>query len=792
MNDLKLTLRQLLKSPGYTGVAVLTLALGIGVNTSMFSALQMLLARPLPYAAPESLVQVFQVSTHSRREPHLSVANFLDYQQNGDFQYMTAMNDRQFNLAESGQPAESVPGLQVSSDFFPLLGVPPLLGRVFTANEDRPGRNDVVMLDYSFWQRRFAGDTNIIGRVLRLDGESVTVVGVMPARFHDIMLMGPAYLWRPIAFSEEQRKNRGNSYIKCIARLKPNVSLEQAQAATDVMAARQRQDHPVNSADGLQLIPLAKASLPPQARAIVWWIMALAGFVLLIACANLANLQLARSSMRGREFAIRAALGAPRGRLLGQLLVESLLLAFMGGSVGLVLAQWSNDLLQRQFVVSGESVLHLQLNLTVLAFALFASISAGLAFGLIPAWLVSRSAVNEALKQGGRGTTGDRSQHRLQHSLIIAEVALAMVLLTGASLVVDGLRRFAAVDPGWRVDGLMLGYLTLPEAKYANGNQMRDFSNRLEERLAATPGVESVAVCWNLPLRQFNVSSSFDIKGRPEPKENTRQICSVNGVTPTYFKVLGMRLLQGRFFTTQDQTNRPPVVIINETMAHAFWPDRSALGEYVNGAEVIGVVSNVRFPANPAEPGPPFQTYRPFAQEPRGYLNVAVRGNLSVEMLRRAVADIDSDQPLGDPGSARADVNRSLGSWSIGGKLLSIFSFLGVSLAALGLYGVISGFVARRTSEIGVRTALGAQVRDVLCLVVGKGLRLSLIGTALGLIGSYGISRLLASVLPELPPSNPLVILFVAALLLATAILASLIPARRAARIDPIVALRIE
>ena len=792
MHDLKFALRQLLKNPGFTAVAVLTLALGIGVNTSMFTALQALLARPLPYPEAGRLVQVFQTSPHSQREPHHSAPNFLDYQQNGEFEFMAALNDKPFNLAEPGQPAERVSGLQVSADFFPLLGMQPEIGRKFTADEDRPGRNNVVILDHGFWLRRFAGVTNIVGRELRLDGESVTVVGVMPARFHDIMLTGPVSLWRPIAFTDDQRKERGNNYLKCIARLRPGASLKQAQAATDILAMRQFQDHPENSAEGLRLVPLAESSMPPQAQVIILSVMALAGFVLLIACANLANLQFARTAARAREFAIRGALGAPRERLLRQLLTESLLVALFGGLLGLVLAHWSNELLSRQFVFDGETVLSLPLNLRVLGFALVASTVSGLAFGLVPAWLASRTDVNDALKQGSRGTTGDRSQHRLQHALIVSEVALALVLLTGAGLLVTGLRGFAALDPGWRVEGMTLGYLSLPGSKYGSGDSRRAFVDRLQERLAALPGVERVAVCWNLPVRQFNVTSSFNIDGRPEPPKGSPQNRFVNGITPGYFSTLGMQLLAGRDFTAADTANRPPVVIINEKMARVFWPAESPVGKRIDGEEIVGVVSNVRFPANPAELGTPFQTYRPFAQSPGNSLSIAIRGNVAAKTLRGAVAEVDPDQPVGDPGPARADVGRSLDHWAVGGRLLSIFALLGLLLAALGIYGVISGFVVRRTGEIGVRMALGAQLRDVLWLVVGQGLRLSLAGTAIGLLGAFGITRLLASVLPELPASDPVVIMLVAVLLMAITLGACWLPGRRAAKVDPMVALRIE
>lgn len=790
--DFRLSTRQLAKSPGFTAIAVLTLALGIGVNTSMFSALQALLARPLPYSNPERLVQVFQTSTRSERESHHSVPNFLDYQRSGGFEYMAAINDKPFNLAEAGQPAERVRGLQVSADLFPLLGIQPAMGRVFTTDEDRPGQNNVVILDYGFWLRRFAGETNIIGRIIRLDGEAVTVVGVMPARFHDIMLMGPASLWRPIAFTDGQRTDRGNNFLKCIARLKSGLSVKEAQNTADVLAVRLRQENPDNSAEGLRLIPLAESSLPPQARKMVWSVMALACFVLLIACANLANLQLARTAMRKREFAIRGALGSSRARLIRLLLAESLLLAFLGGALGLFLAHWCNELLRWQFVVDSSPILNLPLNLRAIAFALAAASASGLAFGLVPAWLASRTNVNDALKQGSRGTTGDRSQHRLQHSLIIAEVALSMILLAGAGLVVNGLRGFAGLNHGWRVDGMSMGYLTLPDKKYGNGNSLRAFADSLGEKMAALPGVARAAVCWTLPVRQFNVSGSFNIDGRPEPPKGTVQNAFVNGITPGYFDTLGMKLLEGRDFTTYDTTNRPSVVIINETMARVFWPNESALGNRIDGMEVVGVVNNIRFPANPAEVGTLFQTYRPFAQNPHGTLTIVLRGNVSAEILRRTVAEVDPDQPVGDPGSVTADMGRSLDDWAAGGKVLSIFALLGLSLAGLGIYGVISGFVARRTGEIGVRMALGAQLRDVLWLVIGKGLQVSLVGTAIGLLGAFGLTRLLSSVLPELPASSPWIIALVALILLGITLIACWLPARRAARVDPLVALRSE
>lgn len=791
--DILFALRQLLKNPGFTAVAVLTLAIGVGVNTSMFTTLETLLSRPLPYPNSESLVQLFLISARSKLQSHHSFASFVDYHQNGDFESISAYTDKRLNLAEPGAAAERIPGLLVTSDFFRVLQTQPQLGRVFTAEEDQPGvGNAVVVLNHWFWQQRFAGDPNIIGRQLRLDGESTTVVGVMPAWFQDTMFAGAVAVYRPLALTEDQRQNRGHHFLKCIARIKPGLTIEQAQAATDVLAARQLQENPGNSPPGLRVIPLARAKVPPEGRIILWSIMALAGFVLLIACANLANLQVARTAARGREFAVRSALGAGQVQLLRPLLAESLLLALTGGLLGLILAHWSNQILQRQFLIDGQAALDLRFNWRVFTFALAASSISGLVAGFLPAIIASRVDANDALKQGGRGATADRSHHRLQHTLIISEVALAFILLASAGLLVHGLRGFAILNPGWRLDGMTMGSFTLPEKTYENGERIRAFVDQLETRLRGVPGVQNVAVCWNVPIRQFNVSSSFEIDGQPLAQGQSSQTCFVNGVSPEYFKTMGMSLLAGRNFTAADRTNGAPVVIINEAMSRAFWPNGSPLGHQLNGAEIVGVVNDVRFPANPAEWPTSFQTYRPFAQEPREWLSVVVRGELSGDVLRRVVSEIDSDLPVGDPGPVRAQVGRSLDNWRVGGRLLTVFALLGVALATLGVYGVVSRFVVRRTAEFGIRMALGAQIRDILYMVVGKGLWLSLFGTIIGLIGAFGVMRLLNRLLPELPGGGFMVLLTVAAILGAIMVLACWLPARRAARVDPMTALRAE
>lgn len=790
--DLRFGLRMLVKKPGFTLIAVFTMALGIGANTSMFTAVQATLLRELPYPDAVSLVRVYRTSPQSRSWPH-SPANFLDQQaQNNVFERMAALNPRPFTLAEPGQPAERVRGLQASIELFPLLGIQPMLGRTFTVDEDRPGRDNVVILSHGFWLRRFAGDPNILGRLLRLDGEPVMVIGVMSAWFHDRRVGGAVDVWRPLVFTDTQRQKRDDNWLLSIARLKPGVSLTQAQAEMDSLATKLSQAYPEsNSEVGLRLVPLAESG-NENGRRVIWLTMSLAGFVLLIACANLSNLQLARMTMRAREFAIRSALGARRGRLLRQLLTESLLLAVLGGLLGLLLAKWGNELLSRQIFNDDEIGMALRLNLKVLGFAFAASTLAGLVFGLVPAWLASRTDVNSVLKQGSRGTTGDRSQHRLRHALVVAEVALALVLLAGAGLVVRGLQRFTVRDPGWQADGLMLGYLSLPDSKYGSSDSRRAFAERLQEKLSALPGSERVALAFSLPVEDFSVTESFAIAGQPEPPRGHEPLRFINRVTPGYFDTLGMKLVTGRDFTAADTSNRPPITIINEAMARTFWPGESPIGKRIGNEEIVGVVSDVRFPANLDEPDTRFQTYRPFAQEPQHGLAIALRGNITAETLRQVVAEMDSDQSINELGSARAAIARRLDNYAVLGWLLSSFAVLGLLLAALGLYGVIAGFVSQRINEIGVRMALGAQPRDVLWLVVGKGLRLTLFGVGLGFIGAFVLARLLVAIAPGLESNDPLAIVFAAGLLTAVAALACWIPARRAARVDPMIALRHE
>ena len=797
--DLKLAFRSLAKTPGFTAVALLTLALGIGVNTSVFSVLNALLFRT-PYPDGGRVVRVFRTSPQSDAWPH-SVANYLDLRaQNTVFERIAAVSWTSFNLAEAGQPAELLRGLNVSADFFPLLGVQPELGRVFTADEDRPGKNDVVVISHATWRQHFGGAPDVLGRTLRINGETVTVIGVMPERFDYPVVWTRVDAWRPIAFSDDARRDRGTNYLTEIARLKPGVTLRQAQTEVSAIATRLAAEHPANDAQtGLRLVPLAQSD--EFGARLTWFVVALAGFVLLIACANLANLQFARHAGRVRDQAIRAALGASRARLMGGVLAESLVLSLAGGALGLMAAVWCNDAIGRRFLVYSRDGLSVPLDGRVLAFAVVVSVATGVAFGLLPAWFSARTDVNESLKQGGRGSTGAGSTHRLRHALIVAEVALALVLLAGAAFFVGGIARYLNRDPGWRVEGLATGYINLRGKNYATDDQKRAFADRLQEKLATLPGVERAAFASVLPSWGLSNSSNFVVEGRPRPAPGTEPLTDEISISGDYFDALGIQLVAGRRFTAADRADKPAVAIINETMARTFWPHENPIGRHIGGIdpkspdwrEIVGVVRDAGPVGFVGAVDTRFQEYRPMAQVPTS-IALALRSRLSTDVLapavRRAVAEIDPDQPVYDIGPVRNDIDRRLSGARLAGDFLAGLALLGVLLAALGIYGVTAGAVVQRTSEFGIRLALGAQASDILGLVLGRSLRLALLGTALGLAGAWGIARLLGAIAPGLPPADFATASVVTGTLLGIAVFAGWLPARRATKVDPIIALR--
>jgi putative ABC transport system permease protein len=806
MNDLKFAIRQLLKNRGFTVVAVLTLALGIGVNTGFFSVMNTIMLHPLPYPEPDRLVRIFSTSPQSQSWPH-SVANFFDHRaQNDVFEHMTPFTHWMFSLTQPGKPAESVRGIRAGADLFHALRVPPLLGRVFTAEEEQPGRSQVIILSHSFWVRRFAADTNIIGRNFRIDGESVTVIGVMPATFEIPQLWGPMDAWRPLAFTLEEREDRRNHWISALARMKSGVPLSKANATVKAIAARMATVYPENDAHhSLRVAPLQESIGDTASRRFAWLLLGLTGFVLVIACVNLANLQLTRTAARSREIAVRLALGARRSRLMGQLLVESVILALLGGTAGIVLANLLADFIgshiQNPAFPEGVTV---ALDERVLWFTLISSIVTGVLFGVGPAWLASHTNVNDVLKANARGTTAARSQQRLRQALIVGEVALALVLLTGAGLFLGGLQRFIHRDPGWRVDGLLTGWLPLTSSKYDSADKQRGLVERLEARLTALPGVEQASISSSLPIWSFGSSRPFVIEGRTRPPVGQEPLAHAEAVTPDYFETLGIRLKQGRIFNSSDTTNRPDVVIINESMARQFWPGENPIGKRTalpfppepDWQEIVGIVNDIRFPANLGRPDTVWQIYRPLAQEPCPFVAVELRTTGPPEnltgALRRAVAEIDPDLPVNELRSARNWVETLLSHFAVAGVMLGLFAILGLILAALGIYSVISYFVLQRTGEIGIRMALGAQVRDVLWMVLRKGLALTLLGILLGLGGAWIMTRLLWAAVPELRAESPVIFLGIIGGLIVVTLFACWLPARRASKVEPTEALRYE
>lgn len=798
---MKHSLRTLLHSPGFTLIALLTLALGIGVNTSMFSVLNALLFHTPPYPQPERLVRVFRTSPNLLNGPH-APANFLDYHDRArTLEHLSAFSWTNFVFAEPGQPAERLEGLRVTGDFFAALGVAPAQGRFLTADDDRPGHDNVVVLSDGLWRRLFAADPSIVGREIRLDGERITVVGVMPARTDDVLLWNRVDAWRPMAFSDQTRANRGGNWLHVVARLADANTLAQAQAEMSALSTDLAARYPdTNAGSSLRLLPLARSFQNGPMRTLPWFAMGLAGCVLLIACANLANLQFARNAARARDYAIRAALGASRRRLVEESLGESLPLALVGGGLGVLVALWCNDLLSARLGVGGDAGLALPLSWPVLGFAFAISASSGIAFGLLPGILASRTDVNDALKHGSRASVGS-SHHRLRRALIVSEIALALVLLSGAGFFLRGLDRLLARDHGWQPTHLLTAALGLPQPKYAGDAVQVAFYDRLQSRLAALPGVTHVALSRSIPVNGFNFGQRFIVEGQPAPKPGSELVRDVNGVSPGFFDTMGIALIEGRTFTAADLTG-PTRTVINEAMARQLWPGESAIGKRIahpverEWQEVIGVVRDVRFPTNLNTPRTPFQTYRLLAREPTGYLSLALRttGDPTslAAALRAAVAELDSELPVQGIFSADQVVERGLANYSVIAWLLAGLAALGLLLAALGIYGVISGFVAERTSEIGLRMALGAQLRHILQMVLGQSLRLALLGTALGLAGAYAVAQLLASIMPTLPGAEPFTAAAVTLLLLGVALVAAWLPARRATQVDPMVALHSE
>ncbi|HKG12700.1 MAG TPA: ABC transporter permease [Pyrinomonadaceae bacterium] len=804
LQDLRYGLRTLRKHPGFTAVAVIALALGIGANTAIFSVVNTVLLRPLPYKDPDRLVMVWEDATRSgypRDTP--AAANFVDWRdQNGVFEGMAALADQSFNLTGMGDP-ERLEGKRASANLFGLLGVEPLLGRGFLPEDDRPGGPRVAVLSHGLWQRRFGSDPKVVGRSLELNGQSYEVVGVMPQSFQ---FPSPEYeLWVPIAFTQQEAASRGRHYLQVVARLKPGVSFGQAQAEMSTIAARLQQQYPEQNADlGAAVVPLHEQVVGDIKPALLILLGAV-GFVLLVACANVANLLLARAAARQKEIALRVALGASRARLIRQFLTESVLLAALGGVLGLLLALWGVNLLKAFIPDSISQVRAITVDAKVLGFTLVVSLLTGLIFGLAPAMQASNFNLNETLKEGGRDAAAGSKGKRIRSLLVVAEVAVSLVLLVGAGLLINSFLRLRGVEPGFKPSNLLTMSAVLPQQKYPDHTRRTAFYDELIRRVEAVPGVKSAAIANWIPLIRQGDSTSITVEGQPPAEPGKEKMMVTRVVNPHYFQTMGVQLSRGRAFDeSQDRADSPGAVIISETAARRYWPGEDALGKRLavgrvespdDWLTVVGVVNDVKQFQLDAEPRP--QMYLSYKQAgffaPR-YLIVST----SVEPLslasavRNTVWSVDRDQPVSHVRTMEDVLSDSIARQRFTMLLLGIFAAVALLLAAVGLYGVMSYTVAQRTREIGVRMALGAQRRDVLRLVVGQGLKLVLIGVALGLVLAFLLTRVMSSFLFGVSPTDPATLATISLVLVFVALLASYIPARRATKVDPLIALRYE
>jgi predicted permease len=805
--DVRYAVRQLRKSPGFTLVAVLTLALGIGANTTIFSVMNATLLQPLSFPNPDRLVLVWQTFGKGPDNYNIvSAPNYWDFERrNHVFESMALFDSagRGYNLSAHGstREAEQVSGLRVSAGFFSALGVQPFLGRTFLPEEEVRGKDHEVILSYGLWQRHYGADRTLIGKAIKVDGEDFTVVGVMPREFHWEFFSSHRQLWVPVGYTEGDKNRGGNSFVS-FARLKPGVTVEQARAEMEGIGTRLSQQYPNDDADmSATVVPLSKFGTEGL-RTVVLALFAAVGFVLLIACVNIANLLLARGAARKREFALRQALGAAGFRIARQLLTESLLLGFLGGVCGLILAVWSTTLLPTilpadAFNLPLRQVDSIPVDRWVLGFTLVVSCLTGILFGLAPALSALRGDVSEPLKEGGRGSTGGRS-NRLRQALVASEVALALVVLSGAGLMIKSMSRLLGVDPGFNPKNVLIMGMSLPQEDLYNGPPGHPlFCRNLDEHVSAIPGVITVGAVGHLPMRG-DAGRSFAIEGKPDPGRGHRPGAHYSVACPNYFKALGVPVLAGREFTHQDTVGAPGVVVINQTMALKYWPKEDPVGRRIleddSWLTVVGVVGDVRHWGLDNASAPQF--FRPYTQAAWPVMTVVVRTNSAptsfTPAIKKAMGEVEPDRPVSDFETMQNVVQDSLGSRRFPTLLLSAFALLALTLAAVGIVGVVSYSVAQRTHEIGIRMALGARATDVLKLMVRGSMIWVVVGVGVGIAGSLGLTRLLGSLLYEVKPWNPIVLGTVSLLLTSIGLLASYIPARRAAKVDPMVALRYE
>jgi predicted permease len=801
--DSRYAFRILLKNRGFTAVAVLALALGIGANTAIFSVVNSVLLRPLPYRDPQRLVVLWE-NYQQRGGPErewFSPADFKDFREQAQsFEHVAALLGWGPTLTGQDEP-EDLQGAAVSYDTFATLGVEPTIGRCFTADEDRTGAERVVMLSDGLWRRRFGSDPAIIGKNLTLGGESYTVIGVMPRGF-SFPILPATEVWRTFTptLGLLQGCDRDCVVLRVIAKLRPGVTLDSARSETSAIAARTAEQYPdTNKGVGSTVVPLHE-QLVGDVRPAMLVLLGAVALVLLIACANVANLLLARAAAREKEVAIRAALGASRARLIRQHLTESLVLAAAGGAFGLLLAFWMVDVLV-SFAPKGTPRLEeIAIDRSVLAFTFGIAMLTGLVFGMAPAVLSSRANLTSAMKEGGRDTSATSRGNRVRSALVVSEVALALMLLVGAGLLIKSFMNLRRVDPGFNPKSVLRVNVTLPRTRYPERSQVAIFFKQLVDRVAVLPGVESVGAVSSLPLGGGGTDTTFAIEGRPQPEADRLPGAWYSKVTPDYFRAMGIRLLRGRVFTEADTADAPRVAVISETMARRYFSDEDPLGKRLlfgggrDRREIVGVVADVKHFGLNLDPRP--SMYFSEAQYAERGMSLVVRTPGEPMALAGAIRSevwaLDRDLAVSNVMPMDELVNTSLAEPRFVLLLLGLFAAVAMALSAIGVYGVVSYSVTQRSHEIGVRVALGAQMSDVLKLVVGQGMVLVGGGVALGLIAAFALTRVMESLLFGVSATDFTTFAATSLVLAAVALAACFVPARRATRVDPMVALRYE
>lgn len=792
--DLRYGIRMLFKHPGFTAIAVLTLALGIGANTAIFSVVNAVVLRPLPFEDPERIIRMwgkFSQGDHAATSP----PDFLDYRaQNSTFEEFAAMRSSSYNLTGDAEP-ERIIAADVTTNFFRALGIKPIQGRAFSPEEEQPGLAGVAIISEGLWRRRFGGVLPITGKTLTLDGKSYTVVGVAS---NAARLLEDTEVWVPLTFDRPNMKVRRFHFLRTIGRLKPGVTQQQAQADLDAVSMGLERQYPdSNTTWRLRLVPL-RDELLGDIRTGLYVLLGAVAFVLLIACANIANLLLARAAGRQKEIAIRSALGARPTRLIRQLLTESIVLSTAGGAVGLLLAVWGTELLVKMTPDTIARAHEIGVDNRVLGFTLLLSLLSGVVFGLVPALQTSKPDLTESLKEGGKGTVAGMGNNRTHSFLVVTEMALALVLLVGAGLLVQSFRRLQEVDPGFDPANTLTMRLFLPESKYGEPGRPSAFLDQVLERVAALPGVKAVGTTTHLPMRGGG-DTYFKIEGRPF-KDPNQQVTALNpSISHDYLNAMGIPLVKGRPFTEQETKEPIKTVIINEAFARNYFPAEDPLGKRLvidmgesMTCEIIGVTRDVKQFSLQSQSAPTM--YLPSIEVGRANLVVRTPGDplAMTAAVRAAVQSVDKDQPIANVLSMEQILSSSVAEPRFRTLLLSVFAALALALAGVGIYGVMSYAVARRTHEIGIRMALGARPGDTLRLVVGQGMTLALIGVAVGLAAAFALTRLLSSLLFGVSATDPLTFAVIALLLTSVAAVACYIPARRATRVDPMVALRYE